>query len=497
MGKQGELRKRKKAAGIPRVLPWTVTARRVTESDTDERGDWSRQKTIARQAEFLRRGGGAHAAGGEARNESALVAAGRKNVSDVIASGGKAARSAPQYEEAVSSYENFVLFAMRDDHPEHQRLVQMENALFPNDDGNAKAGGAQAAGDDTASLPAVVKIPAHKDAVKAYLNVMSSPSTTEFEAESERFKGTKFCGRATSHPTQIKFPSAQRRYDSCIAGRTDLLDGDIVELSGTTRKEHHGDSAPSFDIEVALPLLREAIFRAENDGKSNPLNTGLQRQELWTMLHLSLVCISRASLFTTFCPLLDQLELGGVQSDGLPSYVVLTLKAWKGNAEGHKTQRLVIRRNMMHPEYCPVVTLLNWVKVLHTEGIHHGPLFPALNNAHTNFLRDHRTNGLQRWGVDAYRKTVSSIFEYVGGPLAQCTSHSIRHSAVKWAARCKARQADVMRGGRWTENSAKFMLYWNQGELKSREMLELTREEDPIFNFWVWEPTSFEATDGG
>ena len=70
---------------------------------------------------------------------------------------------------------------------------------------------------------------------------------------------------------------------------------------------------------------------------------------LWTMLHTSLVCCARASLFTTFCPLLDQLELGPVQADGMPSYIVLTLRDWKGNADDRLTHVRIIAMNLHSP----------------------------------------------------------------------------------------------------------------------------------------------------
>jgi len=68
-------------------------------------------------------------------------------------------------------------------------------------------------------------------------------------------------------------------------------------------------------------------------------------------------------LFTTFCPLIDQVEYGRLDADGMPNYITLTLKAWKHNADGKLTQQLLIKRNMMHPAYCPVFTLVATVEI--------------------------------------------------------------------------------------------------------------------------------------
>mmetsp|Transcript_16903 Transcript_16903/g.41533 ORF Transcript_16903/g.41533 Transcript_16903/m.41533 type:complete len:159 (-) Transcript_16903:120-596(-) len=151
----------------------------------------------------------------------------------------------------------------------------------------------------------------------------------------------------------------------------------------------------------------------------------------------------------------------------MPNYITLTLKAWKHNADGKLTQQLLIKRNMMHPAYCPVFTLVATVEISSRY-----PLFSA---------------------VESYRANLSKVFQYVGGSLRYCTSHSIRHNVVKWAARCGAQQADIMRGGRWVETSAKFLGYWKQEILKTKQMLGMTKQKDIIFTFWVWETTAYEA----
>jgi hypothetical protein len=44
---------------------------------------------------------------------------------------------------------------------------------------------------------------------------------------------------------------------------------------------------------------------------------------------------------------------------------------------------VVLFRNYLEPNVCPVVTLLTWLGVA---GITSGPIFPALNNSHTNVI---------------------------------------------------------------------------------------------------------------
>ena len=65
----------------------------------------------------------------------------------------------------------------------------------------------------------------------------------------------------------------------------------------------------------------------------------------------------------------------------------LKLYRWKHNP-GRQQQELIVRRNFANPEFCPVLTMLHWLDTLKTNGIGNGPLFPALNKAHDEFLRE-------------------------------------------------------------------------------------------------------------
>ena len=153
-----------------------------------------------------------------------------------------------------------------------------------------------------------------------------------------------------------------------------------------------------------------------------------------------------------------------------------------------------LRRNKMHPEYCPVLNTMFWLQLLAENGIHSGPLFPFIDNAHGNFARP-----VEYIKNDQWEKWLCQLFVYVGGDLFECTSHSVRRDAVKWAARCKADQADILQGGRWVRNSDAFNLYIRDGVLKSKELLAHLGAGgvDPIFAFWVWVPTVFEMVGAG
>jgi hypothetical protein len=93
-----------------------------------------------------------------------------------------------------------------------------------------------------------------------------------------------------------------------------------------------------------------------------------------------------------------------------------------------------------------------------------------------------------------YEGWLKALFqEYMQGDLIECTSHSVRRSAVKWAVRCMADSHAIMRGGRWVTMSGSFLLYIEDGELKRQENMATSQTStDPIFFFWVWKPTVFE-----
>ena len=67
-------------------------------------------------------------------------------------------------------------------------------------------------------------------------------------------------------------------------------------------------------------------------------------------------------------------------------------------------------RNMMHPDYCPVLQIVFWLKTLAENGIHKGPLFPFIDNGHHNFAQPLEYIKNEQWEAGAYtRPLLSSI----------------------------------------------------------------------------------------
>ena len=149
------------------------------------------------------------------------------------------------------------------------------------------------------------------------------------------------------------------------------------------------ESLSTFDVAEALPRVHDAIFASEFEGRPNPFNSGIQRAEVHSMLYAMLSTCARRSLFTQHVPRMDQVTFSEqVDADGVPKFYSIDLERWKGNADGMKKQRLLIKRNKASAKYCPVVAMAMWVTVLHDHGVKNGPLFPALDDWHNRFWRD-------------------------------------------------------------------------------------------------------------
>ena len=263
-----------------------------------------------------------------------------------------------------------------------------------------------------------------------------------------------------------------------------------------------------------LPRIRVALLADEYEGRKNPFETGLARQGMFVKVLVGLSVLARASLLSTFCPTVDDLELpdpalkdddgnSAYDADGIPEYILLTFRKWKRNA-GKKTQvcgacwhgvgaaytvipstlqTLMIRRNTVNPEYCVVTQLLLWLKMAH---ITHGPIFPdCTDNVYAGL-----TLGV-RCTEPKYIRNLKEVFVYVGGALEKCTSHSIRIAGVSWAARCGLITDVIKVIGRWAATSSSFIGYYEHGIAIARKYtVRLHTTSDPIFAFWCF-PTTF------
>jgi|AntAceMinimDraft_11_1070367.scaffolds.fasta_scaffold12572_1 hypothetical protein len=166
--------------------------------------------------------------------------------------------------------------------------------------------------------------------------------------------------------------------------------------------------------------------------------------------------------------------------------MLILIKKWKGNADGAETQTLLIRANGLGPEYCPVWQMCKWLKLLAANGITRGPLFPHLRQDHCNW--ETSFNGETEYmKPDTWEKYAKQLFTYIG-EISECTSHSIRRSAVKWAARCGAQDNEILQGGRWVEGSTSFRRYIKDGRVLTLSLRQ-GGGEDPVFKIWVWQPT--------
>jgi hypothetical protein len=117
--------------------------------------------------------------------------------------------------------------------------------------------------------------------------------------------------------------------------------------------------------------------------------------------------------------------------DGFPKFLRFLQRDHKANTDGTKLPPLEFKlsRNYQRPDVCPVVTTVLW---LVCSGLTHGPLFPALNKSHTVLYEGHenKTHTLIKWEGD--------LFKDMGSNWEDISTHSIRKSVVKWAARCGA-----------------------------------------------------------
>jgi hypothetical protein len=168
--------------------------------------------------------------------------------------------------------------------------------------------------------------PADANAVLAFLEVMND--VQERVCESSQYLGEVYKGRKTGFTVASQTVTALKRYDAHLWGRTNV---DLPAVNNKLKKIASGyepESVAGFDVATGLPLLRNALFEATWDDYPNPFNTGIQREMVWTMLHLSLAIGARASLFTDFCPMIDQLEFPGKDErcrDGKPMFFKLKL----------------------------------------------------------------------------------------------------------------------------------------------------------------------------
>ena len=447
------------SAGVSRAYPWNATfpARR---RDRDGNRVFS-----SKQARLLDEIGGAASSAIFTEDAATpLEIEARRIVKTRICD--NKSRTQHDYDQRIRSFENFCLRALPDDHEENQRLRRIDQALLANDKNFRLT--------ETISPNAWIQ----------YVTALTSPVSKTYKFAD----GTDYRGRDVGWKVVEGTWSALKWVDEKITGNPTRLRVEGIQAAmEDMRKRYVPESASAFDVAEALPRVHDAIFASEFEGRPNPFNTGIQRAEVHAMLYAMLSTCARRSLFTQHSPRMDQVTFSEqVDTHGVPLFYTIDLERWKGNADGRKKQRLLIKRNKASAKYCPVVAMAMWFKVLHDLGVKNGPLFPALDDSHNRFRRDEDGN-LLRMTASTWSAWWRNLASYVGGTLAGTSTHSLRRSVVKWAARCGGNESDVVEGGRWESLGGCFQAYWRDGSQRRIEC-ETGGAPDPVLRVWKWEP---------
>ena len=133
-----------------------------------------------------------------------------------------------------------------------------------------------------------------------FLHVISDQDAKEKECSA--LEGKTYRGRATGFTNVSRMVTAQKKMDIYLCGYSHAESEAIKNFLKKKGIDYVPTSAPGYDVATGLPLMREAIFAPERDGFRNPFNTGIQRQQVWTMLLWSHATFARGCLFTDFCP---------------------------------------------------------------------------------------------------------------------------------------------------------------------------------------------------
>ena len=153
----------------------------------------------------------------------------------------------------------------------------------------------------------------------------------------------------------------------------------------------------------------------------------LMKLMVWTMLLIQFSMLGRASCVTTYCPVLEHIELPGRDGDkklwcvdGLPHVIYLFLTGSKGLKFNQK-YCMKVWRNLLGPKLgpnCivdPVSFLLKWISTLHSKGITTGPIFPRLYHGQ---LQGGKLMQPQQWS------TLSKLLFTKVRPLASSPPHA-------------------------------------------------------------------------
>ena len=277
---------------------------------------------------------------------------------------------------------------------------------------------------------------------------------------------------------------------------------DLAKKIKHMRTTHEEVGAGSFDFATDLEHLYEGNF-------GDPHQSHLQKLRDWSMFLTNAAMIGRGSeVCSEFCPDVDTVQLPkdamGFGADHVPKVVMVGLKGWKGSSQHGKTYTMNLFRNDVDQRYCPVFHLLLWLKL---SGIKEGPIYTnirgtrsepiipvPLERRKTYIAGKPRTlwvdDGGKSVGVpfNVFDRMMRRIFKRAGFP--QATTHSIRKSACKWAARCGADLHTILSTGRWATMSSHFMKYIEEGQSDAQKYKD-EGQKDPIRKVWVFHPCRY------
>ncbi|XP_073237628.1 uncharacterized protein [Porites lutea] len=145
---------------------------------------------------------------------------------------------------------------------------------------------------------------------------------------------------------------------------------------------------------------------------------------------------------------------------------------WSKADKKAKGVTLSLWANPLNRELCPVTALFVWLLIT---GIKRGKnyIFPRVAKSNRAVLPN------CAHGVTSYWKTFLEMSKTLFSK--EFTTHSIRRSAARWAARCGANDSSIKRAGRWKSNS--FELYTQDARA---EMIKEHHDGQPVSDHKMW-----------
>ena len=192
----------------------------------------------------------------------------------------------------------------------------------------------------------------------------------------------------------------------------------------------------------------------------------------------------------------------GVDVDGVPKWLVLSLSEWKGR-KSNGYYEMLLYRNYVDVRFCLVVWLLLWIQM---SGIKQGPIIcridadtkHAMIACKTGIMHTDKGNRYTVY-LDQSNRIVNILYDEYSSILRRPLSlagyrglkpYTIRKFSVKWGARCGAKDWHLKNTGRWQKTSSHFHAYVQEGISESEQYCS-NGKIDEIRKLWVYRPTTF------